>query len=67
MRILLVEDDDAVAGAAVRALNTQGWIVDRTARGEPVVDLPGRDMRQRIHDEAVVEQRDAHGMPRLMG
>ena len=39
----------------------------RAARGEPVVDLPGRDMRQRIHDEAVVEQRDAHGMPRLMG
>jgi HemY protein len=39
----------------------------RAARGEPVVDLPGRDMRQRIHDEAVVEQRDAHGMPRLLG
>lgn len=39
----------------------------RASRGEPVVDLPGRDMRQRIHDEAVVEQRDEHGMPRLMG
>ncbi|MFL6591466.1 MAG: heme biosynthesis HemY N-terminal domain-containing protein [Luteimonas sp.] len=39
----------------------------RASRGEPVVDLPGRDMRQRIHDQAVVEQRDEHGMPRLMG
>ena len=39
----------------------------RATRGEPVVELPGRDMRQRIHDEAVVEQRDEHGMPRLMG
>jgi len=39
----------------------------RASRGETVVDLPGRDMRQRIHDEAVVEQRDEHGMPRLMG
>jgi len=39
----------------------------RASRGEAVVDLPGRDMRQRIHDEAVVEQRDEHGMPRLMG
>ena len=39
----------------------------RASRGESVVDLPGRDMRQRIHDEAVVEQRDEHGMPRLMG
>jgi HemY protein len=29
--------------------------------------LPGRDMRQRIHDEAVVEERDEHGMPRLRG
>jgi len=39
----------------------------RAQRGEPVVDIPGRDMRQRIHDEAVVEQRDAHGVPRLPG
>jgi HemY protein len=39
----------------------------RASRGEPVVEMPGRDMRQRILDEAVVEQRDAHGMPRLPG
>lgn len=37
----------------------------RAARGEAVTELPGRDMRQRIHDEAVIEQRDAHGVPRL--
>ena len=32
-----------------------------------VADLPGRDMRQRIHDEAAIEERDEHGMPRLRG
>ncbi len=37
----------------------------RASRGEPVTDLPGRDMRQQIHDLAVVEERDEHGMPRL--
>ena len=39
----------------------------RAGRGEPVVEMPGRDMRQRIHDEAVIEQRDEHGVPRLPG
>ena len=39
----------------------------RASRGETPVDLPGRDMRQRIHDEAVIEERDEHGMPRLRG
>ena len=39
----------------------------RASRGESTVELPGRDMRQRIHDEAVIEQRDEHGMPRLLG
>jgi HemY protein len=39
----------------------------RATRGESVAELPGRDMRQRIHDEAVVEQRDEHGTPRLLG
>jgi HemY protein len=39
----------------------------RAGRGESTVELPGRDMRQRIHDEAVVEERDQHGMPRLLG
>ena len=39
----------------------------RATRGESTVELPGRDMRQRIHDEAVIEERDEHGMPRLLG
>lgn len=39
----------------------------RAARGEATLDLPGRDLRQRIHDQAVVEERDAHGLPRLRG
>ncbi len=37
----------------------------RAARGEAITELPGRDLRARILDEAVVEERDAHGMPRL--
>lgn len=36
-------------------------------RGEPLVELPGRDLRQRIGDEAAIEDRDAHGVPRLRG
>jgi len=39
----------------------------RASRGEATIELPGRDMRQRIHDEAVIEERDEHGMPRLLG
>ena len=39
----------------------------RASRDESTVELPGRDMRQRIHDEAVIEERDEHGMPRLLG
>jgi len=37
----------------------------RAARGETVSELPGRDMRQRIFDQAAVEERDEHGVPRL--
>lgn len=36
MRILLVEDDPALADVTRRALAAQGWTVDCTARGEPV-------------------------------
>lgn len=39
----------------------------RAARGESAEELPGRDLRQKIFDEAVVEERDEHGMPRLRG
>ncbi len=37
----------------------------RAARGEATVELPGRDLKQKIYDEAVSEERDAHGVPRL--
>ena len=39
----------------------------RATRGESVETLPGRDLRQRIADEAAIEERDEHGMPRLRG
>lgn len=37
----------------------------KAARGEKTDELPGRDLKQTIHDEAVTEVRDAHGVPRL--
>ncbi len=37
------------------------------ARGQATDALPGRDLRQKIGDEAVVEERDEHGVPRLRG
>ncbi|EHR73378.1 response regulator with CheY-like receiver domain and winged-helix DNA-binding domain [Burkholderiales bacterium JOSHI_001] len=36
MRILLVEDDPALADTTTRAFKAQGWAVDWSARGEPV-------------------------------
>jgi HemY protein len=36
-------------------------------RGQAAVELPGRDLRQKIFDQAVVEERDEHGVPRLRG
>lgn len=36
MLILLVEDDEPLAGSIARALKAQGWRVDISARGEPV-------------------------------
>jgi HemY protein len=52
-------DDPAARLAYANALRVQ--------RAQAPLELPGRDMRQRIHDEAVIEERDAHGMPRLRG
>lgn len=37
----------------------------RSLRGEPVRSLEGRSLREQIADEAVSEQRDEHGLPRL--
>ena len=39
----------------------------RSQRGDPLFELPGRDLRQRIADTAAIEERDEHGMPRLKG
>ncbi|HVR82411.1 MAG TPA: heme biosynthesis HemY N-terminal domain-containing protein [Luteimonas sp.] len=39
----------------------------RATRNEPIVELPGRDLRQQIHDQAAIEERDEHGVPRLRG
>ncbi|MEO6518785.1 MAG: heme biosynthesis HemY N-terminal domain-containing protein [Pseudoxanthomonas sp.] len=36
-------------------------------RGVAATELPGRDLKQKIYDQAVVEERDEHGMPRLRG
>lgn len=36
-------------------------------RGDAAAELPGRDLKQKIFDEAVVEERDEHGVPRLRG
>lgn len=37
----------------------------RLARAEVAQELPGRGIRERIQDQAVREERDEHGMPRL--
>ncbi len=37
----------------------------RATRGDAITDLPGRDLRQKIHDQAAIEERDEHGVPRL--
>ena len=55
-----VAGDDALARRAyANAL--------RAARGEAAEALPGRDLRAKINDLAVVEDRDEHGIPRLKG
>jgi HemY protein len=39
----------------------------RAARGDTTESLPGRDLKQQILAEAAIEERDAHGLPRLRG
>ena len=38
-----------------------------TARGDATEPMPGRDLKQLILAEAAIEDRDAHGLPRLRG
>lgn len=39
----------------------------RQARGDALLELPGRGLRQQIADTAAIEERDEHGLPRLRG
>lgn len=52
-------DDKRARQAFANALAVRG--------GKRAVALTGRSLRQQIQDEAVPEERDAHGMPRLRG
>ncbi|HEY1036588.1 MAG TPA: heme biosynthesis HemY N-terminal domain-containing protein [Pseudoxanthomonas sp.] len=54
----------SAAGDAAQAQQSYANALKATRAEAPVV-LPGRDLRQTIHDQAVVEDRDAHGLPRL--
>lgn len=39
----------------------------RMRRGQPPLSIERRDLRQQIQDQAVAEERDEHGFPRLPG
>ncbi len=54
----------AAAGDAALAQQCYGNAL-KAARGQSAPALPVRDLRQTIHDEAVREERDQHGLPRL--
>lgn len=56
----------AEAGDEARARQSYANAL-RAARGEAISELPGRDLRQKISDEAAIEERNEHGMPRLRG
>ncbi len=51
MRLLLVEDDPALANSTKRALESQGWAVDWTTRGEPVP----QSLRQDPYDLVILD------------
>lgn len=51
MRILLVEDDEQLVETTARALRSQGWVVDCTARGEPVP----RSLREDAYDLLILD------------
>ena len=59
-------DSPTATGDEARARQSYGNAL-RAARGEAPTELGGRDLRQKIHDSAVIEERDEHGMPRLRG
>jgi two-component system, OmpR family, response regulator len=51
MRILLVEDDEHLVQTTARALRSQGWVVDCSARGEPVP----RSLREDDYDLLILD------------
>ncbi|MFN3860007.1 MAG: response regulator [Roseateles sp.] len=51
MRILLVEDDEQLVETTARALRSQGWVVDCSARGEPVP----RSLREDAYDLLILD------------
>ncbi len=59
MNILLVEDDPALSESTGRALRSQGWAVDSTARGEPVL----RSLKQDQYDIVILDL----GLPGIDG
>nr|MCU0952377.1 response regulator transcription factor [Burkholderiaceae bacterium] len=59
MHILLVEDDPQLADSTARALRSQGWAVDVTARGEPVAP----SVRQDPYDLVILDV----GLPGIDG
>lgn len=59
---------DGFAAAGEEALAQRSYAnALRVQRGQASSELPGRDLKQKIFDEAVIEERDEHGMPRLRG
>lgn len=56
----------AAAGDELLARRSYANALNAT-RGEATTELPGRAMEQKIRAEAVVEERDEHGVPRLRG
>lgn len=56
----------AQAGDADRAQRSYANAL-RVARGEAALELPGRDSHREVEGNAVVEERDEHGIPRLPG
>lgn len=54
----------AAAGEEMLARRSYANALD-ARRGQATTELPGRDMKQKIFDEAVVEERNEHGLPRL--
>ena len=51
MRLLLVEDDPALANSTTRALESQGWAVDWSTRGEPVP----QSLKQDAYDLVILD------------